>query len=127
MPRHDVFCVVVNAKTLLLFKRKQLRMSRLLVACHLTYTTLCSGVITFIAKIRNSQITGDMTSNGTSGEFEITGEVDAYGSNVVDLGGGDYIGESEGTLSRLAGTGGYTPPHKTSFAGCAGTWIWHKK
>ena len=64
-------------------------MFRWLVACHLTYTTRCSGDITFIAKIRNSQITGDMTSNGTSGEFEITGEVDAYGSYVVDLDGGD--------------------------------------
>ena len=114
-------------KTLLAFKRKQLRMFRLLVPCHLTYTTRYSGDSTFIAKIINSQITGNMTSNGISGEFEITGEVDAYGSIVVDLGGGDYIGESEGTLSRLAGTGGYTPPHKTRFAGCAGTWIWRKK
>ncbi|MEE2934305.1 MAG: hypothetical protein VX941_12905 [Pseudomonadota bacterium] len=57
----------------------------------------------------------------------MTGEVDAYGSYVVDLDGGDYLGESEGTWSRVAGTGGYTPPHKTSFAGCDGTWVWRKK
>ena len=114
------FFVVVNAKDPSAIHKKTV-MSVYDGVWHVSYTTLCSGDITFIAKIRNSQITGNMTSNGTSGAFLITGEVDAYGSNVVDLGGGDYIGESEGTLSRLAGTGGYTPPHKTSFAGCAGT------
>tara|TARA_B100000674_G_scaffold499205_1_gene542775 strand:- start:5064 stop:5477 length:414 start_codon:yes stop_codon:yes gene_type:complete len=94
---------------------------------HVTYKTLCSGDITFIAKIKNSQITGNMMSNGTSGEFEITGEVDVDGTYAVDLDGGDYIGESEGTLSILTGEGEYTPPHKSSFTGCDGTWSWRKK
>ena len=61
------------------------------MAWHLTCTTLCFGAVTFIAKIRNSQVTGTMMTNCTSGEFEITGEVDAYGSYVIDLDGGDYL------------------------------------
>lgn len=90
---------------------------------HVAYKTLLSGGVTFFDKIKNSQITGNMVSHGTSREFEITGEVNAYGPYVVDIDGGYYFGESESTLSRVVGIGKYTPSHKTCVTGCDGTWI----
>lgn len=93
---------------------------------HVTYETLCSGDITFIAAITEGQITGHMMSNGTSGEFEVTGEVDTDGTYAVELDGGDYIGESDGALSQNVGRGEYTAPPKSSFSGCDGTWTWRR-
>ena len=94
---------------------------------HVTYETLCSGDIKFIATIKEGQITGRMMSNGTSGEFEVTGEMDTDGTYAVELDGGDYMGESDGALGDTTGHGEYTAPPKSSFTGCDGTWTWRRK
>jgi len=66
-------------------------------------------------------------SNGTSGEFEVTGEMDTDGTYSVELDGGDYMGESDGALGATTGHGEYTAPPKSSFTGCDGTWTWRRK
>jgi len=95
---------------------------------HVTYKTLCSGNITFIATIKKGEITGRMMNlGGTSDNFEVKGEVDMDGTYAVDLDGGDYMGESDGALGATTGHGDYTPPAKFSFEGCDGTWTWRRK
>ena len=95
---------------------------------YLTYETLYSENITLIATIKEGQITGRMMNlSGTSDNFEVKGEVDMDGTYAVDLDGGGYMGESNGALGTIAGHGEYTPPPKSSFEGCYGTWTWRRK
>ena len=95
---------------------------------HVLYETLCIENTTFIATIKEGQITGLMMNlSGTSDNFEVKGEVDMDGTYAVDLDGGDYMGESDGALGATTGHGEYTPPAKSSFEGCDGTWTWRRK
>ena len=95
---------------------------------HVLYETLCSENTTFVATIKEGQITGRMMNlSGTSDNFEVKGGVDMDGTYAVDLDGGGYMGESNGELGAITGHGEYTPPPKSSFEGCYGTWTWRRK
>ena len=95
---------------------------------YLTYETLYSENITFIATIKEGQITGRMMNlGGTFDNFEVKGEVDMNGTYAVGLDGGDYMGVSDGGVGASTGHGEYTAPPKSSFDGWDGTWTWRRK